>query len=188
MSPVQLARRVRQIFITLLRSKSDETNPNEITEHELIECMLITEAVVVSRLAGDPREWKGDEKRHFVFLFKSIRIQAQETIRDYFTTEGKRAKGVSINKFNTLVLDAIFELLRSAGPKRAPSIVTRLRESMVRDMRNLPEIHADDAIVARALLKKYSTNRVQKLRQPKKMSKAHRLAAIEIAVHQVQAA
>ena len=184
----KLARRVRQVFTTLLRSKENETNENEITEHELIECMLITEAVVISRLAGDPREWKGDEKRKFIFLFKSIRTEAQEAIRDYFTTEGKRAKGLSINKFNTIILDAIFDLLQAAGPDRAPSLVTRLRESLVRDMHNLPETHADDAIVAMALLKRYSVERVQNLRKPKKMTKAQRLAAIEIAVHQVQPA
>jgi len=188
MSQAQLARRVRQIFTTLLRSKVGETNENEINEHELIECMLITEAVVVSRLHGDPKEWKGDDKRHFSFLFKSVRTEAQEAIRDYFTTEGKPARGVSINKFNTIILDAIFELLQSAGPDRAPRLVTRLRESMVRDLRNLPDTHSDDAIVAQALLKKYSKDRALKLRQPKKMTKAQRLAAIEIAAHQVQAA
>lgn len=188
MTPVKLARQVRQIFTSLLRSKVIETSENEITEHELIEAMLITEAVVVSRLHGDPREWKGDEKRHFVFLFKSIRTEAQEAIRDYFTTEGKRARGVSINKFNTLILDAIFDLLQVAGPDRAPKLVTRLRESLVRDLRNLPETHTDDAIVAQAMLIKYSKDRVQKLRQPKKMSKAQRLAAIEIVAHQLQPA
>jgi hypothetical protein len=188
MKAAQLVRRTRQIFTTILRSKEIEKSDSEITEFELIEAMLITEQVVISRLSGDPREWKGDEKRHFSFLFKSIRTEAQEAIRDYFTTEGVPARGVSINKFNTIVLDAIFEILQAVGPKRAPKLVTKLRESFERDLRNLPETHTDDAIVAQAMLKKYSKERADKLRKPKKMTKAERLAAIEVAVHQLQLA
>lgn len=183
-----MIRQFRQIFAVLLRSKEGETNPNEITEHELIEAMLITEAVVISRLKGDPLEWKGDNKRRFNTLFNSIKIESIESIRIHFTTDGEPQRGASLNKFNTILLDSLFEILQLAGPRSAPRIVTLVRRAVEWDLKTLPETHADDGLVARALLAKYSKDRVQRLRKPKKLTRSQRLTTIAITAQSLQAA
>ncbi len=181
-------RHFREIFTMLFRSKVAETRSNEITEYDLIEALLLVESICIHRLTGDPKEWKGDKKRKYKNLFKSIQTECTEAIREYFTDEGIPARGVTIVKFNTIILESIFEILKLAGPERSLTLITHLRKAIERDLKNLPQTHHDDALVARMILDKHSQNRGIKRRNPKKMSTSDRLEMIEMVVENTQPA
>lgn len=181
-------RHFRELFTMLFRSKVAETSPNEITEYDLIEALLLVESICIHRLTGDPKEWKGDKKRKYKNLFKSIQTECIEAIREYFIHDGIPARGVTIMKFNTLIIESIFNILRLAGPERSLKLITTLRKAIERDLYNMRHTHHDDAVVARMILDKYSKNRAVIRRKPKKMSTADRLEMIEMVVENIQAA
>lgn len=181
-------RHFRELFTMLFRSKVAETSPNEITEYDLIEALLLVESICIHRLAGDPKEWKGDKKRKYKNLFKSIKTECIETIREYFTCDGIPARGVTIMKFNTLIIESIFTILQLAGPERSLKLITTLRKAIERDLQNLPYTHYDDAVIARMILDKHSKNRAITRRKPKNMSTRERLEMIELVVESIQAA
>lgn len=181
-------RHFRELFTMLFRSKVAESSSNEISEYDLIEALLIVESVCIHRLTGDPKEWKGDKKRKYKYLFKSIQIECKETIREYFTCDGVPARGVTINKFNTLILESIFNILQLAGPERSLNLITSLRKAIERDLQNMRDIHYDDAVIARMILDNHSKKRAENRRKPKKMTTNDRLEMIEMVVENIQPA
>ena len=181
-------RRFRELFTMLFRSKVAESNNNEISEYDLIEALLLVESVCIHRLTGDPKEWKGDKKRKYKYLFKSIQIECREVIREYFVCEGIPARGVTITKFNTLILESIFSILQLAGPERSLNLITTLRKAIERDLQNMQHIHYDDAVIARMILDNHSKNRAEYRRKPKKMTTTDRLEMIGMVVENIQPA
>jgi len=183
-----VVRQCRQIFSVILCSKVGEPNLTELTEHELIEAMMLTEAVVIGRLKGNPDEWKGDDKRHYSTLFNSIKMESIDAIRSHFVLDGKQQSGITLNKFNTLVIDVLFELLANAGPDRAPHLVTTIRKALARDLKNHLKTPEEDGSHARTLLAQYSKDRARRICNPTKLSKADRLSLIEAMVLRLQPA
>lgn len=181
-------RHFRELFTMLFRSKVAETSSNEITEFDLIEALTLVESVCIHRLTGNPQEWKGDKKRKYKNLFKSIKTECTEVIREHFTCDNVPARGVTIMKFNTLILESIFDILQLAGPERSLTLITHLRKAIERDLKNMRHTHHDDAVVARMILDKHSQNRAVNRRKPKKMTTADRLEMIEMVVGNIQPA
>ena len=185
----QQLRNIRQLFTTVIHSKQIETVDYEITESDLIECIQITQGVVRSRLSHAHTVWKNDHKRNYSLLFNSIKTETIEAIRSYFTNEdGTPSKGATINKYNTLVIDAIFDMLKQAGPSRASTTMTLIKQTLIRDLSNISDVHEADAIAAKALLAKASKQRACDIHKSKKLTRGQRMAAIESAVINIQAA
>jgi hypothetical protein len=168
-----------------LVARSVDVGPqSKQSELDILEMFRVTELVITERLVeGIFTERKNDKKKKYIHLFKSIREQVLDSIRDVFINEQGRSSGLVLQKYNTLVLDALFELLSAVGPEesiRATKIVT---QQCRRDIFNLGPIDEIDTIIASKTLAEMSRERARKTRRP--LTKAQRIAAIDRAVQRL---
>ncbi len=172
--------------IVLLISKSiDATDQTRQSELDVIETLTITELVITERLkAGIFTERQKDKKRKYIGLYNSIKSQTVETVRGVFSNENSKATGFVLQKYNTLAIDALFEVLVEVGPVRATSITKALILAAKRDILTLGEIDEIDAKIAQGVLQKKSKERARKHRKP--LTKQQRLAAIAVAVDRIK--
>ena len=104
------------------------------TELDVLEMLRLTFSVVTARLikpstmgyrdsatvelvnANHFEERKKDAKKNYPLLFDSIRLDTIETLRRHFMgVDGSKATGIVLQKYNTVVLDIMFEALKRAG-------------------------------------------------------------------------
>lgn len=179
----QKLRNVR-MCVNLVSRSVDAGPQSKQNELDILEMLRVTELVITERLIeGIFTERKNDKKKKYVHLFRSIREQVLATIRDVFANGQGRASGLVLQKYNTLVLDALFELLTEVGPAesiRATKIATR---ACRHDMLTLGPMDEIDTIIASKTLAEMSKERARKTRRP--LTKAQRFAAIDRAVQRL---
>ena len=170
--------------ISLLVARSVDSNTINQTELDIMEFLQITRSVIGERLkAGIYTERQKDKRRKYTGLYQSIKLQVIDTIRDSFKQNNKSASGFVLQKYNTLVLDALFDALIAVGPERAFKLTCHLLSAARRDMLTLPEYQEFDTKVALTILQRKSKERANKQRKP--LTKKQRLAAIARAVERI---
>jgi hypothetical protein len=177
----------RTLISLLLQVRDHGCGQYDISQLDMIEAFQIIERVTLARLSTNHKEWKGDAKNKYRYLFASINKETTESIQNYFTVDNGICKGFIISKFNTLVLDSFFGILQSVGPTKAYKLARTLCTAAIRDIHSKPTRHQDDAIVAQSLLVKFSRGGISKITK-KILTKKQRMLAIKKAVFNVQAA
>ncbi len=173
----QQVREVRRRANLVARSVDSGLHTKQ-SELDILEMLRVTELVIEERLiAGIYTERQKDHKKGYVALFQSIQAQVLETIRGVFTDgETNRASGLVLQKYNTLVLDVLFDALRAVGPERSIKLTKAIVRAVRRDLLSLGEIDEIDATIASTLLANMSKERARKTRRAQ--TKKQRLAMI----------
>ena len=189
-----LARDARHALILIARS-IDAHSPSTNTEHDVLEMINITNTVCNQRfafsgvIAGDVElvapgvqpERKGDDD--FSSLFDSVRLDAVDSVRAAFVGEKNRSGPVA-QRFVTIGLDHIFDLLSKVPPHRAPALMQALTKAAYRDICTLQEYDPIDAKVAAGTISKMIKARSP--RKQKAISKEDRLKMIITASEKLQ--
>ena len=179
---LQKIRNARTVANLITRSVDSGLNTQQ-NELDILEMLFITERVIEQRLsAGIYNERQKDQKRKYAALFLSIREEVLASIRDVFTNEDGKASGLVLQKYNTLALDALFDVLTYVGPENAIRVTNIITNAIRRDMLTLGVIDTFDAKVASGTLAELSRERARNARP---MTKARRLAIIVKAADKV---
>lgn len=178
----------------LLVSRSiDGTESSYNTELDVLEMLMITDSIIHSRLIktgvyydGDElvapthyEERRGDAKDGYKKLYESIKLDVIDCIRGVMKTS-QLSCGPIVQRFVTVGLDSIFDVLREVEPHRAAELMNAIRKAAFRDILNLREVDTLDSMVAIGVLSKQIKARVHRNRRP--LTKAERLIAIHTAV------
>jgi hypothetical protein len=130
----------------------DLSDPRAYTTFDIDLALTTVEAAIQSRLSHCIEEYKGDDKRQYASLWKSIEEEAKDAVTTLFTlragTDQKPPRFV--NDFNRLIVTRIIKVLSLIGPQTAQPVLAMVirstRFALVNDVTEYSEATRENAL------------------------------------------
>ncbi len=168
--------------LKLLVQSMSHTPVIDIGEDGLHQAISIAEDVITERLVDDcdlgHEEWKGDKKKGYVHLFRSIYGEVDLAVQRHFKISDRNFVA---RQFLGHVVEPMLKILALHGPvegvNEIPEMIQNCREAVDNKARDYTE---QDAVIARHILVKRAQQRTRAIeaKKQKKWQKRARLGII----------